>query len=70
LVVAVGEFEQLPGCVVADHVVVSAEWPEVVVVGWSALGEGFAVIEVAVVGRLAASGEDTGGVEGLEVAAL
>jgi hypothetical protein len=55
---------------VADHVVVAAEWGEVVGAGDAALGEGFAVVEVAVVGGLAASGEDTGWVDGLEMALL
>ena len=60
----------MPGDVVFGHVVVSAERPEVVVVGGPALGVGPPVVEVAVVGGPAASHEDTGLVPGSETSFL
>jgi hypothetical protein len=59
LVVSVWESLQLPVAVVAGHVVVSAEGAEVVVVGGPALCVGSAVVEVTVVGVLAASDHHT-----------
>ena len=70
LVVAAGEGLVGPSVVVVDVVVVAAEWSEVGDVGGSALGVGGAVVEVAVGGGAAASGEGTGAVSGFDVAAL
>ena len=56
---AVGEGCVGPSVLVADAVVVAAEWSEVVLCGWAAVFPGGAVVEVASDGGHAAAGEDT-----------
>ena len=59
-----------PAGLVPEAVIVAAQRYELLAGGWSSLREGNAVVEVAVGGGHAAPGEDTGGVEGFDPAAL
>lgn len=61
---------QLPAAFVLEAVVVSAERGEVVLTGGAAVRPGHPVVEVTALGRLAAPGKDTGGVDGLAASAL
>ena len=63
-VIAVWLSLQSPRGMVFEHVVVTAEWFEIVVVGGAALDPGVTMVDVTVVDRHSASGMDAGRVAG------
>lgn len=69
-VVTVGEPLQLPWSMMAHHVMMTTQRPEIVVVGWTTLSMGTSMIQVALMRRHTTAGKHTSRIVGPDVSFL